>query len=443
MAIKLELLTQNQEEITFIHRYWAMDETGAFVEPVSALLPFRDIPHGGAVAAYIRERCDAYDEDQACSRCGDPIKLNCRSDLKKYVCPTQQQCEGCKRLKAAYTRQREEEAATALNSWLAEHDTQQRHTTCDYPAINDADALLLIALEAAITPRLTTGSFCAGDCEALCPGNPGSYLRQLYSAGILVHRPFEAMAGTYFLKDEALWFKQDQVQYALAPDTRSGDTDALLTTLASRHLCGGPGIAQLWLTYALQDVMAYFWGECRTYNHWLEPEAAADVESSFRHALHTYSVAQLWSVAWRVIRDAASLANRTYYNREKAAATIPGKVRRHLEKVQREGGTLKAWTRREDQPAGTLGMVFWHMFDIDEHTPGVDALHVLSQVGRQATPPEETLLHSAHCLVKAAAEKGIGAQVLLDVAALVQDGAGIQEAIQRVFDKHLGQTAGV
>lgn len=442
MAIKLELLTQNQEEISFIHRYWAMDEAGAFVEPVSALLPFRDIPHGGAVAAYIRERCDAYDEDQLCSRCGDPVRLNCRSDLKKYVCPTQRQCESCRRLMAAYAQQRKAQAATELNSRMAEHARQQNEKTCDYQTIGDAEVVLLIALETAITPRLTAGSFCTSDCEGMSPGDPGVYLRNLYESGILVERPFESVAGTYFLKNDDLWVNHAQVKYALAPDPQCSAACELFDIIASRDLSDGPNIAELWLTYALQDVMTYFWNECITYRHVLEPEAVADVESSFRSALHTFSVAQLWSIGWKVVREAASLANHRYYSRERAAATIPGKVRRHLEKALREEGSLKAWTRREDHPAGTLGMVFLKVFGIDESTLGVDALQVFSRISTPPSPTAEPLVGSAHNLMQAAAEKGVSAQVLIDVAKLVKGGVGIQEAIQKISDKHLGPSAG-
>ena len=442
MAIKLELLTQNQEEISFIHRYWATDDTGAFVEPVSALLPFRDIPHGGAVAAYVRNWCEAYDEDQPCSRCGDPVRLNCRSDLKKYVCPTQRQCEACRRLMAAHAQQRKAQAAAELDSRLAEHARQQNEKTCDYQTIGDAEVVLLIALEAAITPRLTAGSFCTYDCEGLSPGDPGVYLRSLYASGVLVKRPFESVAGTYFLKNDDLWVNNDQVKYALAPDPQHNAACELFDILASRELSDGPNIAELWLTYALQDVMAYFWNECSTYQHFLEPEAVADVESSFRSALHTFSVAQLWSVGWRVIREAAALANRTYYNREKAAATIPGKVRRHLEKALSEESSLKPWTRREDHPAGTLGMVFLKVFGIDENTLGVDALQVISRIATPASPTAEPLLSSAHHLMEAAAERGISAHVLIDVAKLVQGGAGIEEAIREVSDKYPGQAEG-
>lgn len=440
MAIRLELRTQDPEEIAFIHRYWATNELGAFVEKVNDLVPFREITQGGAIAAWVRERCTAYDEHQPCSTCGEPIEITSRSEVKKQ--PLQRastRCTGCQQAALARRQEREREAAAELETRLADYAEHFSGQTCDYQAIGDDTALLLIALEAAITPRLTQGTFSIEDSKALCATDAGPYIQRLLEAGVLTERPLEAEPGTYYLKDDSLWVRRAYAVYSLTPDPTE-PAAALLELIANRELADGPAIAQLWLDYALQDVMHYFTTECLTYNHDLCAAELLEVQSSFRNALNTYSVAQLWSVAWRVVRDAASLANRTYYNREKAAATLPGKVRRHMERVEREGAPLRAWTRREDHPAGTLGMVFWELFEIDENTTGAQALAMFARLGLQTDVPasEAALLAPATELMRAAIAENRVAQILLEFAALIEGGVNPPEAIRSIIDSNAG-----
>ena len=439
MAIRLELHTEDPEEIAFIQRYWATDEDGAFIEKVNELVPFREITQGGAIAAFVRQRCTAYDQNQPCKTCGAPIEISSRSEFRKQP-PVRAfaMCKACQQAALALRQEQEIAAAAELAVRLAEYAEALNDQTCDYRALGDDLALVVLALEAAITPRLTTGTFSVKDCEALCAGDAGPYVQRLLEAGVLMERPLEAEAGTYYLKDDSLWIRRAQAVYALAPDPNLGSANSVLEVVSNRELTDGHALAQLWLDYAVQDVMHYFMSECHTYNHELSAEELLDIQSSFRSALGTYSVAQLWSVAWRVVRDAASLANRTYYNREKAAATLPGKVRRHMEKVDREAAPLRAWARREEHPAGTLGMVFWELFEIDENATGADALLMFSRIGLQAEVPacEAALLAPATELMRAAVAENRVPEILLEFAALIGGGVSVPEAIRSIRENH-------
>ncbi|WP_426150113.1 hypothetical protein [Pseudomonas sp. DC3000-4b1] len=429
MTIRLELFTEDPEEVAFIRRYWAMDDSGAFLEKVSDLLPFKDIPQSGAIAAYVRERCKAYDENQPCVECGDPIEIGSRSEARKQPPHSSRRCECCQQLANNLKRQRDAEMAAALDARLAEHAREQDAHSYDYAAIKDDEALILLALEAAITPRLASGSFILADCEALAPSSPSPFIKRLWTTGILIDLPLEAPPGAYFLKGDELWFERDNVVYALAPDKHGQDAAQWLETLCTRSFSDGAALTELWLDYAVQDVMNYFRSECLTYNHLLEEEELGQVESSFRHALRTYSVAQLWSVAWRAVRDAASLASRTYYNRYKAAATLPGKVRRLLEKAEREGMVLRAWSRREEQPAGTLGMVFWALFEIDEDTPGAEALSRFARLADDPEPTATSLREPASQLLTTALAQDKAAEVLMALAVSLQAGEHLASTI--------------
>lgn len=443
MTIRLELFTEDPEEVAFIRRYWAMDDSGAFLEKVSDLLPFKDIPQSGAIAAYVRERCKAYDENQPCVECGDPIEIGSRSEARKQTLHSSRRCECCQQLANNLKRQRDAEIAAALDARLAEHAREQDAHTYDYAGIKDDEALILLALEAAITPRLVSGSFTLADCEALIPSSPNLFINRLWRTGILVDRPLEAEPGTYFLKDDDLWYKRDSVVYALAPDKHGQDPARWLESLATRSFSDDAALAELWLDYAVQDVMYYFRSECFTYNHLLEEEGLEQVESSFRHALRTYSVAQLWSIAWRVVRDAASLANRTYYNRYKASATLPGKVRRSLEKAEREGMALRAWSRRAEQPAGTLGMVFWALFEIDEDTPGAEALSRFARLAGDPEPTATRLREPASQLMTTALAQDKAAEVLMALAVSLQAGEPLATTIASLLSRLESDDSGI
>lgn len=437
MAIRLEINTQDPEEIELIQRYWAVDESGGFIEKVKDLVPFRELTQSSAIASYVRERCKAYDDSQPCTDCGEPAEISSRSDINKYTQRATRRCSHCRALIATRQQALKAEEAAQLATRLADYARKQSSQTCAYQEIGDAEVLILMALECAITPRLTQSSFTVRDCSALCAGHPAPYIKRLVDAGILVQRPFEALPGAYFIKDDDLWCREPWIAYGLAPDPSLTSTDSLFEILSHRTLIDGPAIADLWLDYATQDVMHYFRRECETYQHRVCDEALQDVESSIRSALTTYSVAQLWSVVWKVVRDAASLASRTYYNREKAAATLPGKLRRHMEKVEREAMPIRAWSRREEHPAGTLGMVFWELFQIEENTPGSQAVEVLSNIGglTKATSPEADLTVPAAQLIHAAVAENLAGEVLLDFAALIQRGTEVPQAIQTILNE--------
>lgn len=54
MPIRLQLLTEDPKEIELIERYWAMDESGQFLEKVSALSDVLEMGQGVTLAGFIR-----------------------------------------------------------------------------------------------------------------------------------------------------------------------------------------------------------------------------------------------------------------------------------------------------------------------------------------------------------------------------------------------------
>lgn len=436
MAIKLQMLTEDPQEIELIERYWAVDELGRYFEKVSDLGGLIEMAQGVSLASFIRQRCNAFDENQVCPKCAELIEIRNRSEAKKVPPRSPKLCTLCQKDQDAVALEAEKTKAAELERQLAEYARKQSTRTVDYSEIPDNQVLLLLALDRAITPRLTNGGFTVGDCRGLVPRYVGDFVLQLREAGLVLEDPGKARPGTYYWEGDEIWMLREQVVYRLAPDAASRSADEIIRSLLDRVYTDAEGIFNLWLDYSVADVMRYLGTQCELYNHDLSEQELEEIKSTMRSALETYSVSQLWSVVWKVVRDAASLANREYYNRPKAAATIPGKIRRNLEKVQRESIELKAWSRPEQHPAGTLGMVLGEILGVDENTSG----HLVSSVvtwftGQACSPTVEAELHEpVRELMTIALAHDVGSTVMLRFAELIRAGHDVGFAIEEIGD---------
>lgn len=54
MAVRLEFLTQDPDEIELAKRYWAMDEAGTYLEKVTGLVPFRQLTQSSFISSHVR-----------------------------------------------------------------------------------------------------------------------------------------------------------------------------------------------------------------------------------------------------------------------------------------------------------------------------------------------------------------------------------------------------
>ncbi len=434
MAIKLKMLTEDPKEVELIERYWAVDESGQYLEKVSALGGVIEMAQGVTLISFIRQRCNAFDENQVCPKCAELIEIRSRSEVKKVPQRPAKLCTLCQTDQDAVALEAKKVKAAALERQLTEYTRKQSTRTVDYSEIADTQVLLLLALDRAITPRLTNGGFTVGDCRGLAPRYVGDFVLQLREAGLVLDDPSKARPGTYYWEGDEIWMLRDQVVYRLAPDAASRSADEIIRSLLDRVYTDAEGLFNLWLDYSVADVMRYLGAQCQLYHHDLSEQELEEIKSTMRSALETYSVSQLWSVVWKVVRDAASLANREYYNRPKAAATIPGKIRRNLEKVQRESIELKAWSRSDQHPAGTLGMVLGEILGVDENTSG----HMVSSLvawltGQACSASVEAELHEpVRELMTIALAYNVGSTVMLRFAELIRAGHDVGSAVEEI-----------
>lgn len=437
MVVRLEFLTQDPEERVLASRYWAADEQGGFLERVADLVPFREIIQSGQIAKKVREYCDAFDENQTCNICDGPVRISGRADVKKFPQSSSLPCDSCINEQKKKRAELEAQELVEVNKRLAHMVEQNASTTLDYSCLPDNVVLILLAINAVVAPRLADGTFGVGDCEDIAPWDAGLFTRKLHREGYLLEDPRAAKLGTYYLKNGGLWHKTYQLELFLPPDTTYGRGIGALDLLGEHCFSDSESLINLWLDYSVGDVLRYLFDQCNIYNHDLDDEAIDKIKSTVRHGLQTYSVSQLWSVMWKVVRDAASLANREYYNRPKAAATIPNKVRKLLEIADQQGGISRGWDRPESHLAGSLGMVFSNIFGIDEYSPGVKVIDMLNRIGGPDQSQDDDSLSSlANSFMRSALNGPNPLLVMNHFADKIRDGLTTEDAMVEVINQH-------
>jgi hypothetical protein len=431
MTVKLELMTDDPEERQLAVRYWAMTETGEFEEKVIDLVPFRHITHSGTLAAHIRQLCRAYDENLICPYCDAPMEVKSRSAVKKYLQKSYHLCTDCADAHAQQKRAEQAAAAAALELQLNAYIEGLPSGPIEYGQLSDDEVLLLLALDFAISPRLTTEAFMVSDCKALAPMDIKPFIDRLRASGILREAPRSAAPDTYFLRDGRLMVNTHHIPYILTPDAHFGRSEEAMQVLLTREFSDSTALFSLWLDFASADAMCYLLDKCRAFDHDLDEKQLNEIRSTLRNGLKTHSVSQIWFVIWKNVKDAASLARLVYYTEVRATATIPGKIRRTLEKIEKEGTVIRKWDRPDYQPAGTLGMLFNELFGIDEDTPGVEVLERLTLLLADDAVDDEALpqAESVRQLLCNALVSDTGPEMMHRFATLIREGIETHRAI--------------
>ncbi len=434
MAVRLQFLTQDPDEIALATRYWAMDGEGAFLERVADLVPFRDVVQSGQIARQVREYCLAYDDNQCCYMCDGPIRVNGRADAKKTSQKSSLPCESCEDVLRHQRAEQQALEQAEISKRLAHKNERNASASLCYGELSDGAVILLLALHALLGQKLANGTFTISDCDDLSPQGGKHFIDRLLREGVLLDDPIAAKPGTYFIQDGDLWSYVSGIQYFLPPDADLGRGPAALRHLEEHIFTDTEALTDLWLDYALDDVMRYFDDQCNIYQHELEAEAVEKIKANVRHALRSYSVSELWSVMWKAVKDAASLANMHYYNRPKAAATIPNKIRKLVEQADKSGGIKHIWNRPDHHVAGSLGMVFSSLFGIDETTPGQAVIGMFHRLGRHAEAAESQHLQSLAQSFLQGALEGPDSWKAIDVlAGKIRSGMATDEALLEIL----------
>lgn len=421
-----------------IARYWATDDNGKFIEPVNSLIPYGSLKNSQQLVKFINEISSAWDTGQICPNCQGHNLLSSRAEVMSQLGQTYCICNTCKDKEAIELKIAEKEKSDELAKQLIAVFDRNLAATIEYEQIPVDIVLILIALDRVLNPRLITGSFMRSECQGLVPTDSDLFVQRLWEAGVILDLPNKALPQAYVLKEEGLHHYRHKVAYFLVPDEQLGKDEAAFGFLADRDFSGCSELRQLWLDYAVCDCLAYLFDQCALHNLEALPEDHAEIKSVLRTALQVHSVAQIWSVIWKVVREAASLSTRVYYNKAKAAATIPGKIKRQIERVVKSDAPMNSWRRSADQPAGALGDVFYEYFGFDESTTGIEVMSALADQEGEGEhvvvdPPIDLIEEQVCTLMRRAIAHNLEAEVILFFAARIRDGDDVQQALNTVF----------
>ena len=303
-----------------------------------------------------------------------------------------------------------------------------------YASIGDDDAILLLALGKTLGPSRLEKEFYLSDCKSLVPYGAEEFVSRLYRDGLLIDDPGHAKKGAYFFKGEDVWHYRNKVAYRVVPDRLLGaGIEAQDKFLANRAYTDGPALKRLWLAYASSDCMAYLVNQINCYGIQIPEDDWAGVAGTIETALQVHSVAEIWSVIWRVVRDVDSLSRREFYNDRKAAALIPKKLIRYFEKIKKGETQIKPWDRFHDLPAGSLGQVLYDVFGIDENTPGAHIAKIFAEDKKSKEESEDLLTESlrdtANDVMRSALDCGLVPEMLYFFAKGIRQGESINGAL--------------
>lgn len=436
--IELKFLTTDSDEVELAKHYWSLGDDGKFTYSVSSLLPFRTAKTSGQLTAILRSVVVVTDWNQRCPRCDEPAVISARSSFQPRLGKTRYLCTNCKAADELAKRSAKEAQAHALTQQLASLTSRKLSLRTDFGTLPDDVALLLLAIDRAIAPRLADDTFSEKDCQFIAPYGVGAFIAKLTKYGALIVRPDLSPPNTFELDDGQLSYYPSKAVYQLTTPSCDVSRERAIVNLRQRQFIESHDLAELWLDLATAECMRYLHDQAELHNLPIDFELAQQTSSAIRVAAEIYSVAELWNVIWKVVRDAATLSRRDYYNPTKAAATLPGKIKRQLEKEKKGEVTLKPWSRPDHQPSGTLGELFVEIFAIDEETAGSNALKILSP---PITPVTTQVAHGtlaereqANRLFEAACGHDAALEVLDALAGAIANGFSTSEAIDYVYE---------
>ena len=424
--------TADEKLIEVANRYWAVDENGKYLESSTSLLPLTGAKYASQQTEILSNIATAFVVNIRCLHCNKPQKIKSRSS---YIEKRNFDCEECFKLRQEHQKKIEDERSRSesmkLEELLKKSIETNKGLTADYQSISDDLAILVLALNRSLGDRLFEIRFNAKHCANFTPASSGNYISRLLRAGLIVTNPEYSAVGAFFIKNDQLWHYRDLVVYEAVPDKIIESGQNIIDILQNRPFLQGEVLKSLWIDYATSECMSYALDLSSQYGFEIEEDESNKIESIIRVALSTYSISNLWSMIWMVVKDAAALSTREYYNKKKAAATLPGKLNRHLEDVSKEKRSLRSWERPSGQSCSALGEIFYEIWMFDEHTPGTEVANIF-QTSKRYTEINELYVNRQSVTEKICEilNQDLGPEMLAIFADSIREGKSLMEALE-------------
>lgn len=369
---QVEVHTDDPDVRDMCYRYWATDESGAWVETVKQIAASHSRPPS-AVSRLVAESAAARRADVTCHACAAPLALRTRSDVTshgRWKCEQCREADRRQQLEEARARQGAEEEELRRRADVIQErygEFAAGHEICaEDLTLRQAVALLAMIREGAEEDY--SSILPLGGWET--PLAPTAMLRcnltvELWHSDVIAIHPqspvdafawHEAQDASSVYVDRVRWYVPSEAD--VAENLRrlhSELTDCFVQNEwvpAWRSEWG-----ELWLELVLHEALAYL--DTMLAEHGLELKAGEKTIDTLRYACDSMTLGQVYNVIWAAARDAAAYWVRERVPKQRAANSTVGSIRRRVERALAEGWDIKAYRRDRRCPETAVVRVFF------------------------------------------------------------------------------------
>jgi hypothetical protein len=351
--IQLEFTTTDNDIIQVCTCYWKLDEQMNFTYKLTDLANMQNLS-SRELSKFVSQSCRALSIKDACSGCATPYVYKNRSDFQQrvryvhtdWLCPTciEQERARQKALQIAEEERQRELVNSAFSS--------VEKIPIDLSQLTFEDAVYLLSLirlaasedfSHLIPLRLTT--------EPLAPTENFSreVILQLFHHKLIYISPKSTIDAFVFDSEYPERFYSDRVSWELPMSSKSENSQDLIEELETVFRNGDwpeswrSEWQALWKKIALQECLQYL--EVGLNEHGLSLNPGEKTYLIFNGALEQYSIAQVYNMIWRAVRDAAAFYVRERVPKQHAANTVVGSIQRQADRAKAEGWDLKPYRR--------------------------------------------------------------------------------------------------
>ncbi len=416
--IMLCYLTSDEAEIQALHLYWEMDSDGKFIHSAEKdpMVSAKAVKKFGQ--ACIKNRKYA---------CGHPFFVFSRNGYisQRSRVVSVLDCDDCRERKnataAAAAAAAKESAHKKLLQEIELHRKEFFEYDINYETLPFRIVFILDAMNRAMGGKLLAQDGTIPPLANLMPfWNHGPY-RELYGGEAACPVSVDGKTDGFLLNSQGKmeWYP-GETHYRMREHITGSLQDAI-SIIESRvaSFCNPADIepmVDLWSDVATQECLAYLSSQLDFNNlPWPSPDAVCTLEDVFRASVREYGPSKVWCAIWKCVKDVAALSVRAYYTREKAVATLPGKIQRYIGEARAGARQMKNYNRPEACPHSEMTLAFIDHFGFSDATSVIEAREILERLA----PPIATAIGEPHDALERAEDDWIVGEVLRLRAALM------------------------
>lgn len=377
--IKLEFHTDDLALQDLANKYWALNDSGLWVETVDAISKATGIPKP-KIPKIVKETASAYLLTLLCSVCKKPTLVSSRSDYaslrshSKFLSGAENafvnrefnySCSECQQIKRSAEIQlqqnREHEKRQKVSSVLQEISNRKY----DYSCINFIDAVYAYSIkQASGDDRIKNAGVIGSTNIFIVPTfeKQVSIFKNLFDSGIL-HISMSSNLSAFDVGDKGLTYLANKVSWTFTPDLNDFEEEVIDQFIINaleipdvESLCG------LWRDVAQYECESYFYQLCDQWGlkNWSYTET---VSEAINYALKNYSIAQVWGLMHSETKNLAALVQAGNYNKRHIENMFPGSLRKRADRYFANKYQVTSWRRRAfDKECYLSSILFDNLF---------------------------------------------------------------------------------